>query len=415
MRPIIQPIILTLWALIAKVPMGTAEESVPLSLRHTEFFLGKEPDILKGQPLIHFPQTTLHLGTLYQGQRVNRYFEFFNKGTAPLHIRSTHSSCGCLGVRVMPSHTIYPGQRGEVFFELDSSQFVGHVVRTLTLDSDSPNQTRRGGSTQVLTITADVQQELEVVPPLLSLGTVEPEFSAILRFQVLFKTLDKSTVETSPLPQLMSAASPLFLSRLHTPTQELKVLGVSTSSSFLQAHWKPKGSQGGAVEIHFTKPLPRGPLREHVVIWNTSSHMKGFMVPVVGDVFPHVQSSHSYLEFGVVEANKRVRRHITLTNSTHKPFDIKEVKVQLKQTPDLSGIHPKDLLHTFVEKTPQGLSVALSMIYPKGLVGTPLSRNASGTLVVKTLEPVYNETQEIRIPFFGVLKKSPEEEPHHVQ
>ena len=247
-----QVLILTTLSHFAQAQSGEAvETTAPLGDRHTELFLGGDHGSLRGVPHIYFPKTTLHLGNLFQGQRVQKVFEFYNKGTAPLHIRSTHASCGCMGVKVIPSQTIAPGERGEVAFGFDSSQFTGHVVRTITLDSDSPNPGQRGGSTQVLTLTANIHPELEVIPPLISLGTVEPEFSAILRFQVKFKALDRGTPGTPPLAQLMAAAPPVFLNRLQSPSRDFKVLGVSTSSPVLEAHWKPSGTQGGSVEIHF--------------------------------------------------------------------------------------------------------------------------------------------------------------------
>ena len=97
------------------------------------------PDTLQGLPgRIEFTSVRHDFGTVTRGSRVTHSYEFVNAGKGVLHVRSIHATCGCVNTRVEPSVEFLPGQKGKITFEFDSTNFADSIVRTLTVDTDTP-------------------------------------------------------------------------------------------------------------------------------------------------------------------------------------------------------------------------------------------------------------------------------------
>ena len=358
-------------------------------------------DNLQGQrPRVEFTKLRHDFGDILRGSRVSHSFDFVNAGSGVLQIRSIHASCGCAKTQVEPKDQFAPGEKGRITFEFDSSYFAGPLVRTLTVDTNAPMP-----STVTLTFTAEILEELQVRPALLSVGEVPRDFSKEF-------LLNLNVVKPAPQSSL-SPTLPVHFERVSLPDDvkkallksdgEVRPVHVTSSVSGLSASIVQEPGKEPKIKIKFQGNLPIGPFRERVTVWNTSRHLKELVIPVIGEVVGHVRPSAKYLEFGVVRRPKTVRRTLTL-NSDLKDFRVESVEVDLRRSESLREIKTSDIIKYTTEKSGQGVVVHFDLRFPDSLPSSAGDKplNTSGVFVVRTSDPDY---KEIRVPFFGVLKQ----------
>jgi hypothetical protein len=358
---------------------------------------------LQGQvPRMDFDRLRHAFGRLARGEKALHKFEFTNTGKGTLQVRSIHAACGCVNTRVEPTDTFAPGESGRIVFEFDSSLFVGPVVRTITVDTNSTSP-----ATQTLTFTADVAPEIVLRPNVVTMGEIPKEYTGTF-------VIEADVSGRAPTGGKSMAAATVNKSTL-TPSQKaqaldesslLRVTHVATSSPTLVGSIVSSDDKKARVEVKVQGPLPIGPFRERVTLWNNSRHMKELVVAVTGEVVGHVKPSAEYLEFGVVGAPKSVRRSLTLT-SDEASFRVNAVEIDMRRSEALRGVKPSEIVAFSTEKTKDGVVVHFDMRVPgnlSALGGETVGNgkvNASGVFVVRTSDPDY---KEIRVPFFGVLR-----------
>lgn len=356
-------------------------------------------DNLQGQkPLADFVKVRHDFGEVTRGQKVSYAFEFQNTGSGVLQIRSIHSSCGCVNTRIEPKDVFMPGEKGRIAFEFDSSYFAGTIVRTLTVDT---NQTRN--STQTLTFTANIREEIRATPALLGVGEILPEYNKAWLIQ-LPAGLRASGSDTEVLPATAEKAGvPASILSQLKDTGEVKPLFATTSHPSIAAEIVPPAVKGKdyQLKVTFKGNLPIGPLREKVTVWNTSRYLKELIVPIYGDVVGHVKQSAKYVEFGVVTRPEQVRRTLTFS-SDRKDFLVESVTAELRRTDALEGVSIADILKYSTVRGANGTQVNFELRFPDALSATFLPINASGVFIVKTNDPDY---KEVKVPFFGVLRQ----------
>jgi hypothetical protein len=355
---------------------------------------------LQGQkPLVQFSQLRYDFGNITRGQKVSYAFELQNVGTGVLQIRSIHSACGCINTRIEPKDIFLPGEKGKISFDFDSSFFAGSVVRTLTVDT---NQLRN--STQTLTITANIREEIRAAPSLLGVGEILPEYNKSWLIQLPAATRASGSEPEVLPPSAEKASLPKsVLSQLKDTSGDVKPVFVSTSHPSIAAEILPPSetSKNYQLKVSFKGNLPIGPLREKVTVWNTSRHLKELIVPIYGEVVGHVKQSAKYIEFGVVTRPESVRRTLTLS-SDRKDFVVESVTAELRRTDALEGVTIADILKYSTVKSNTGTHVNFELRYPDKVKKTQMPINASGVFVVKTNDPDY---LELKVPFFGVLRQ----------
>lgn len=113
----------------------------------------KLPDEANGKyPVINFHETQHDFGKVTEGKVVEYTFEFENSGTAELKIKDIKTSCGCTAALVS-SELLEPGEKGTLKVELDTSNRKGRMSRTVTINSNDPNDPNK-----VLTVFAQVEK-----------------------------------------------------------------------------------------------------------------------------------------------------------------------------------------------------------------------------------------------------------------
>jgi hypothetical protein len=356
---------------------------------------------LQGQePEMDFIFQRYDFGNVYRGQRLSGKFEFTNSGNGVLQIRSIHASCGCMNTRIEPKMEFQPGEKGSVVYEFDTADFVDTVTRTITLDTNMFSSPR-----VTMNFSAKIKQEITASKPLLSLDEIPQDYSK--SFQIPLVISERAKGEGRP-PEFGTdvALSPEVKRELTSPDAAvgpIKVLAITSSAPYLKAEMGG-GPSNPVLNVTIKGPIPSvGPVRERIIVWNNSTYLRQLVIPVVGEVVGDLTVSSKYLEFGVVTPRKGSQRTLSIS-SRGKDFRVERVDVTLRQTAQLKGILPDEIIKYSMKKSSDGKSFSLvfDLRYPEMMKGKSGVVNTSGVLVVKTSDQDY---KEIRVPFFGVLRE----------
>ena len=82
-----------------------------------------DSSFIKGMPKIEFVEQFHDFGNITKGDRPVHTFEFFNRGTAPMRLDFV-SACECTDLK-WSKKLIYPGQKGHILAEYDSTEKEG--------------------------------------------------------------------------------------------------------------------------------------------------------------------------------------------------------------------------------------------------------------------------------------------------
>lgn len=120
------------------------------------FFAGPAP--LGAQ--LQWDSTTIHQQLSLGQETAEAEFRFENKGTYPVVIRSTSSSCGCTTAK-LERNTYYPGDKGTIVTRFEVGNRTGprrNAVQVLTNDPTAPSTT--------LTFSVDIPSLVTISPRL---------------------------------------------------------------------------------------------------------------------------------------------------------------------------------------------------------------------------------------------------------
>ncbi len=98
------------------------------------------------------PETEHDFGAVQEGKKVEYTFKIANFGTGDLLIKNIKTSCGCTAALVS-SEKLAPGEKGSLKVELDTTDRLGKMSRTITITTNDPSEPQK-----ILTIYADVQK-----------------------------------------------------------------------------------------------------------------------------------------------------------------------------------------------------------------------------------------------------------------
>ena len=390
-------------ALVVAVPSANGASSGSESPAVQKTAVSGSLNNLQGQkPNASFAKLRHDFGEIVRGEKVAFAYEFKNTGSGVLQIRSIHSSCGCVNTRVEPTDVFAPGESGRLTFEFDSSFFSGNVVRTLTVDT---NQIRNSAIT--LTFTAQIREEIRSAPALLDVGEVLPEYNNAWLMS-LPTALRAAGQGTEGIPaNAEQAGVPSSIQKQLVDSEDVRPLFATSSHPAILAEVVEPSQKGKEfqLKVTFKGPLPIGPLREKISVWNSSRHLKELIVPIIGEVVGHVKQSAKYVEFGVVGKTQEVKRTLSFT-SDRPDFKVESVTAELRKTDALEGVAIADILKYSTVLASNSTQVNFELRFPERLKGIEQPVNASGLFIVKTNDPDYGE---VRVPFFGVLRQGDEQ------
>jgi len=107
---------------------------------------------------LKWEQTTIELHPAANDKQAVGHFKYENTGKTPVHFKSVHPSCGCTTAQTQKD-VVQGGEKGEITATFNIGDRTGTQIKTVTVETDeAPNQKT------VLTLKADIPQQLEVTP-----------------------------------------------------------------------------------------------------------------------------------------------------------------------------------------------------------------------------------------------------------
>jgi hypothetical protein len=111
---------------------------------------------------LKWEQTSVDLKPALGDKQAVAHFKYENVGSAPVHFKSVHASCGCTTAQTQ-NEQVAPGQKGEITATFNIGGRTGTQVKTVTVQTDDPDPAQ---STTVLTLKAVITPLLEIQPTL---------------------------------------------------------------------------------------------------------------------------------------------------------------------------------------------------------------------------------------------------------
>ena len=201
-------------------------------------------------PKIEVKQAEFDFGEIFQGDKVNHTFVFYNRGEAPLVIDRVKSSCGCTAA-LLSSKQILPGEEGTIKATFDSARFQGDIHKAIMLYSNAPG----AGSTR-FTIKGKVKPVAEADPERVDFGKIK-----------------------------IGSEKRLSFTMINRWDKELKIENVRTSNTAVSALTDADALSPGA-PVTFTvvaRPVESSPhLRGYVLIRTDYAVLGEIRVPIQG-------------------------------------------------------------------------------------------------------------------------------------
>lgn len=127
------------------ISLNTNAQSFASKAETTEARSIGGPNFQLGDPLLEFEEQFHDFGQIEKGEKPKHTFAFFNRGTAPLVIDMV-SACECTELDWTRS-LVYPGKKGHIYVEYDSSDKEGEQEVTMDViaykmlpDQKAPNE-----------------------------------------------------------------------------------------------------------------------------------------------------------------------------------------------------------------------------------------------------------------------------------
>jgi hypothetical protein len=256
------------------------------------------------QPRIVFEKTELDLGKLAEGQPGKFAFAFHNEGQAELKILNVSKSCGCTKAD-STKPVLKPGEKAEIVGELDTHNRPGTQSKTVTVLSNDPLTPQ-----VTLTFHAQVEQEIEIEPRYVNLGSVEmgDEVTQTVTIHNRSKNpMRIKGIESNNANIQVRVTSPV--ADTEAGKQGLESLPVVGDQPIVLEVRGQAGEQGGGfgAQITLTTDNPAKPRIDLSVYGRVNA-----------DILVYPQT----VFFGLVQEGQTTTRTLTLESRTRTPFEI---------------------------------------------------------------------------------------------
>lgn len=241
---------------------------------------------------LRFDSMSHDFGDVYRGQIVSHRFTFTNVGQGPLIIQGVHAACGCTAVEIEKGKKYQPGEAGHIEVKLDTTHFIGPMVKTVTVLSNEKLLPDR-----IITVKAQVKADIIAEPPLIDFGDVVSRVGA------------QKSIKLNPIPPFV-----------------LKIAGLEYNEELLTAQVTNSGTHF-VLSVAVKKDMSPRFIRETIIVKTNSKHLGSMPIPVRGTIKGHIEFAPHYLEFGAIEPTNLVRRSLSLRGLSD--FSITGSKVEM--------------------------------------------------------------------------------------
>jgi hypothetical protein len=202
--------------------------------------LAVAPDSSAPGPLILVDNPTYDFGKAPVGEKVRHTYFVTNTGTETLIISNVHPSCGCTTVGDW-THSIAPGQSGQIAVQFDTSRYGGGppITKTIDVTSNAKNEARK-----MLYLKGSVWKPIELTPTVAVLNIPADATNEVTTKVRIVNQSDNPVVFSNPV-----SANHLFTATLKEtkPGKEFELIIAS------QPPYTP-GNTPGSITITTTLP-----------------------------------------------------------------------------------------------------------------------------------------------------------------
>jgi hypothetical protein len=205
-------------------------------------------------PKIQFAEPVYDFGRIKAGDVIKYSYIFTNTGDQTLEITGVQPGCGCTTACEW-SHTVAPGQTGQVPIQFNSHNFNGQVVKTITVRCNDPAQ-----ASLMLQLKGTIWRPLEYIPQYAVMNLAPDVESASATVRIVNHT--EEVVDLSP-PEVNNPGFKVSLAT-NAPGKEYQLTVTSVP------------------------PLPPGTLQAQITVKTTSTNTPVLTIPLWVNVQPAI-------------------------------------------------------------------------------------------------------------------------------
>lgn len=310
---------------------------------------------------LKFDNLSHDFGTIYRGQTVNYRFVFVNTGQGPLVIQGVHAACGCTAVEVDKNKKYLPGESGFIEVKLDTTSFIGPIVKTVTVLSNEKLLPDR-----ILTLSADIKTDLIADPPLLDFGDIYSKEGAV------------KSININAIPPFTLKISDLIFNK-NLFNASIVSSGTGTKA-VLQVSLKPGLSPKFIVDT--------------IVVKTNSKHLAELPIPIRANIKGNIEFAPHYLEFGAIEPLDQARRSLSLKGLAD--FNVTGSRVEMIVNGQKIENSEKQLTISTLSHEKSKKLVSVSLKNSLGVAGS-----VHGKLFLQTTD---NDQKELAVDFYAFFR-----------
>ena len=297
------------------------------------------------------------LGEVVQGEKSVVTFPFENRGDRPITVQGVHSPCGCTVAEAEPNQVYEPGAKGVIQVTFNSSDFVGRVVKAVTVMTD-----QKYVPTKTLTIKAKVIAELDVQPPVIDFGEVRGGSESVK--EIVVRRVRGS--QTKILEVIQD----------HDWIDVLQVSG-------REDEWR--------YQVRLKPPMSAHFLKDDLVLKTDSKVLPEIKVLLRASITGAVTASPQYIEFGAVPPEQMSEKVIELDGV--REFEVDKVLVELS----VNGSPMRDA-NDLIEVKKDNLSEAKHRVSLRLRNDSKIGGSVHGKISVLTSDP---EQKKLSVDFYA--------------
>ena len=215
-------------------------------------------------PKLVASNTTYRFDPVKEGERVEHDFILRNDGDTDLNIGDVRGDCGCTAA-VVDQVTIAPKTEGKVRVSFDTTGFRGFKSKTVRVYTDD-----KSNPYVVLKVEGDISSTVQIIPEILSFGTVKRGA----------ELTSKLVVESKG---------------------GVKLLGVDTASQRLTlAELAGSNENKRICEVKFVADMQAGPFRGDIILRTNDKSKPIEHIPVTAFVAAKITAQPSEVSFGLL-------------------------------------------------------------------------------------------------------------------
>ncbi len=311
-------------------------------------------NVARGQ--LQFDTLASDVGRIHRGEKRHVSFRFKNVGNGPISVKGVHAACGCTAVEGQLNRVYQPGEIGAVEVTFDSTDFVGKVVKAVTLMTD-----QTAIPTRTLTIIADIVADLAVDPPVLDFGDVRGDEELSKEFSV--KQLLDSKVELKGVRGVDG------------------LVRIEDISSQKERRFR----------VTLLPQVMRKFVKEKISVLTTSEHLPEISVLVRANILGAISATPAYVEFGAISPQQASERWIKIEGI--RPFSVQDYSVEL----NVNGASIRDgqaQIEIVKDASAKSQQEVLLRLRNKGVA----AGSVHGRILVQTTEP---SQKQLSVDFYA--------------